>query len=116
MARVRVRWRGEQLGRRPLLDDATGVHHGDAVGEVGDDGEVVGDVEGGDAVGAAQLADSGQHVGLRAHVEAGRRLVEHDHARPAGERHRHADALLLAAGQLVRVRRMNSGVVGSRTS
>ena len=40
---------------------------------------------------------------LRRHVEAGRRLVEHDEGRVAGERHGDADALLLAAGQLVRI-------------
>src|SRR3954468_6883088 len=37
------------------LDDLTGVHHRDAVGDVGDHREVVGDVEGTDPVGAAQL-------------------------------------------------------------
>jgi len=35
-------------------------------------------------------------MGLRRHVEPGRRLVEHDHARPTRERHRKADPLLLA--------------------
>ena len=52
---------------------------------------------------AAQVADGGQHVGLRGDVEPGGRLVEHDDARPAGERHRQTDALLLAARELVRV-------------
>ena len=47
----------EELGGRALLDDAPGVHHRDAVGEVGDDGEVVRDVERGDLVRVAQLAD-----------------------------------------------------------
>ena len=44
-----------------------------------------------------------QHVRLGRDVEAGRRLVEHDQRRPAGERHGDGDALLLPAGELVRV-------------
>ena len=70
---------------------------------VGDDGEVVADVERRDAVRVAEVAHGAQHVRLRRHVEAGGRLVEHDHARPAREGHREADALLLAARELVRV-------------
>ena len=50
-----------------------------------------------------QLADRLEHVGLGAHVEPGRRLVEHDHRWSTRERHRQADALLLAAGELVRI-------------
>jgi hypothetical protein len=42
-------------------------------------------------------------VRLCRHVEPGRRLVEDDHARPARERHRQTDALLLSAGELVRI-------------
>ena len=93
----------EDRGRRTLLDDPPGVHHGDTIGETGDHRKVVGDVQRGDAVLAAQVTHSRQHVCLRAHVEPGRRLVQHDHRRPAGERHRQPDALLLPAGKLVRV-------------
>ena len=60
---------------------------------------------------AAQVAHRLEHARLRRDVEAGRRLVEHDHVRPAGERHRDRDALLLAAGELVRVA-AQEGVVG----
>src|SRR3954451_12556782 len=44
-------------------------------------------------------------MALRRHVEPGRRLVENDHARPARECHREPDALLLSAGELVRIPR-----------
>ena len=47
---VRVLRRGEDLRRRALLDDPPGVHHGDPVGEVGDDRQIVRDVQRGDAV------------------------------------------------------------------
>ena len=44
-ARVRMPRPGEQLGGRPALDDAAGVHHGDAVGDRRHDREVVADVD-----------------------------------------------------------------------
>ncbi len=102
-ARVRVRGGPEQLVRRRQLDDPAGVHDGDAGGERADDGQVVADVERRHLVRGGQLAHGAEHVRLGGDVEAGRRLVQHDHARPAGERHREADALLLAARELVRV-------------
>ena len=40
-SRVRMLRVAEHLAHRPLLDDAAGVHHGDAVGRPGDDAEVV---------------------------------------------------------------------------
>ena len=52
---------------------------------------------------AAQGANSLQHVGLRGDVKTRGRLVEHDHGRPAGERHGERHPLLLAAGELMRV-------------
>ncbi len=55
LARVGVTGRAEE--RRPWahLDQTAGVHHGDAVGEVGHDGEVVGNVERGHLVGLGQI-------------------------------------------------------------
>ena len=106
--------RREQLGRRAQLDDPPGVHDGGARRERADDREVVADVERGDVVGRRELAHGAEHVGLGRHVEAGRGLVEHDQARPARERHREADALLLAARELVRVAPQIGGVVGQR--
>ncbi len=92
---------GEDLHGRTLLHHPPGVHHGNAVGEVGDDREVVGDVQGSDAVLAAERAHGVQHVGLGGHVQPGRRLVEHDQRRAAGEGHRQPDSLLLATGELM---------------
>ena len=103
LARVGMRGCPEKLVRRPALDDTPGVHDRDTVGDERDDGEVVADVERGDAVRLAELAYRLEHVRLGRHVEPGRRLVEDDHARPAGEGHRESDPLLLAAGELMRV-------------
>ncbi len=113
-ARVRVRGRREQLVRGAELDDPPGVHHRDALGQRAHDRQVVADVERGDAVRSGQLAHGAEHVRLRRHVEAGRRLVEHDQARPAGERHGQPDALLLAARELVRVAAQVGRVVRQR--
>ena len=93
----------EQLRGGALLDDPPGVHHRNLISKVGNHREVVRDIERGDLVRMAQLANGGQHVRLSADVEAGGRLVEHDHRRPAGKRHCQPDALLLTAGQLVRI-------------
>ena len=49
----------------------------------------------------AQPAQQVENLRLRRHVEARRRLVEHDQLGVAGERHRDHDALLLTAGELV---------------
>ena len=46
--------------------------------------------------------DEVEHLGLDGRVEAGRRLVEDQERRVLGERHRDDDALLHAAGELVR--------------
>ena len=52
---------------------------------------------------SAQSAHGLEHVCLSRHVETGRRLVEHDDARAVRKRHRERNALLLSAGQLMRV-------------
>ena len=100
--RVGVRGLAEDRVPRAQLDDLAGVHHGDPVGDVGDHGQVVGDVERRDPVAAAQLAHGLQHHALGGDVQAGGRLVEHQHLGLRQERHRQRDALHLAAGELVR--------------
>ena len=63
-------------------------------------------------VAAAQLAHGLQHHALGGDVQAGGRLVEHQHLGPRQERHRQRDALHLAAGQLMRVAGQELVVVG----
>ena len=77
--------RAEELLALTQLDDPARVHDGDAGRERADDCEVVADVERRRAVQGRELPHGPQHVGLGRHVEAGRRLVEHDHPR-AGRR------------------------------
>ena len=91
----------EDVVDRPGLHDAAAVHHGDGVDEVPHDAEVVAHVDDRDV---ALLAEARDHVDqpvLGEHVQAGRRLVHHDHLRLADESHRDGDTLLLAAAELM---------------
>ncbi len=88
---------GEDLLARPPLDDSARVHHRDMIGELGDDREVVANVQRRNVMAAAQLPDRLEHACLGGDVKAGGGLVADDHPRPAGERHCNRHALLLAA-------------------
>ena len=101
--RVRVLRVVEDLVERPGLDDPPAVHHRDAVGDVGDDAEVVGHEDDRGAAALAQVAHLAQDLRLDRHVERGRRLVGDQHGRVARQRHRDHHALAHAAGELVRV-------------
>ncbi len=85
------------------LDDPSEVHHGDAVGDVADDGEVVGDEQVREAELGAELVEEVDDAGLDRHVEGGDRLVEDDQLGLEGERSGDADALALPAGEVLRV-------------
>ena len=93
---------GEDLVHRRDLDDLAGIHGGDAVGDRGDDAEVVGDEDHRHAVGRLELGEEREDLGLDGHVERRRRLVGEQQLRPAGQRHRDHHALPHAAGELVR--------------
>ena len=100
---IRVRWRREDPGNRPFLEDLAGIHHCDAVAEPRHDAEVVGDIKDRRAVFLLQLRDEVEDVGLGRHVEPGRRLVHDQKLGVAGEGHGDQHPLLLPAGKLVRV-------------
>ena len=103
--RVGVARDGQQRRRVALLDDATVLHHGDVVGQVLDDAEVVSDEEVGDAELRLQVPQQVQDLRLHRDVEGGGGLVADDQARFDRERARDGQALALAAGKLVRVTR-----------
>ncbi len=79
------------------------AEHHDVVGDLRDDGEVVGDVERGGAGLLDGALDGGENVDLRGHVERRRRLVEDDQVGLRAKRHRSHRPLQLAAGDLVRI-------------
>ncbi len=90
---------------RPELHHAPEVEHGDAVGDVADDAEVVRDEDVGDAVLGLQLDEQVEDRGLDGDVERGGRLVADDELGVARERARDGHALLEAAGELNRLLR-----------
>ncbi len=94
---------GKELQRRGRFHDLALVHHHHAVGQVGDDAHVVGDQHDGRVELVAHLAQQLEDLGLHRHVQRGGRLVGDDQRRVQRERHGDDDALLLAAGELVRV-------------
>ena len=65
---------------RRLLDDPPGVHHGDAVGHLGDDAEVVRDEQQRQVELLLQLAQQVENLRLDRDVERRRRLVGDDAA------------------------------------
>ena len=101
--RVRVARILEHRLDRAFLDEPAGVEHADAVAHLRDHAEVVADEEHGRVELGLELRDEVEHLGLDRRVEAGGGLVEDQQRRVLGERHRDHDALLHAAGELMRV-------------
>ena len=95
--RVGVRGSGEHRARRTLFDDASGVHDCDAIGELRDHAEIVGDEDHRGAAVAAALAQQFENLRLHGDVERGRRLVGDDEPGAQRERHRDHHALSLSA-------------------
>ena len=87
------------------FDDAPRVHHGDAVGESGDDAQVVRDQDDRRAGCLLGRPEHIENLRLDRDVERGRRLVGDDHVGLVGHRHRNHHALPHAARELVRKRR-----------
>ncbi len=103
--RVRVARRGIHDVRWPDLDDLAEVHHRDAVADVLHHRQVVGDEQVGQAELLAQVGEQVQDLGLDRHIERRDRLVADDELGLDRERAGDADALALAARELVRVAR-----------
>ena len=83
--------------------DLTGVHDGDVVGHLGDECQVVGHEDHGEAELLTQLVEQGDDLLLDCDVQGGRRLVRDDELRVAGQGHGDEDALTLTAREFVRV-------------
>ena len=91
----------ERLGGRDLHQLAQ-VHDRDPVGDVADHAEVVGHEQVGQLELVLQVVEQVHDLRLDRDVERGHRLVQHDHPRLERQSARDADALALAAGELVR--------------
>src|SRR5215218_9721506 len=104
-ARVGMAGTGEDRLPWPGLDDAAEIHHGDAVAHVLDDAEVVADHDVGQPEGVLELEQEIDDLRPDRNVERRHRLVQQHHLRPQDQRPGDADALALAAGELVRIAR-----------
>src|SRR6266568_3180568 len=100
---IGMRRSGEKLIDRGDLDDLAGIHDSDAIGDRGDDAEIVSDEDHRHAIGGFELGEEREDLCLDGDVEGGRRLVGEQQLRPAGEGHGDHHALAHAAGELVRV-------------
>ena len=90
-------WVGVDLFDGAFFDDFAEVHDGDAVADVADHAEVVGDEEVGEVVFVLQVLQEVDDLGLDGDVEGGDWLVGDDEGGVEGEGARDADALTLAA-------------------
>ena len=84
------------------------------VGELGEDGKVVGDYHERGPLGRLEALEEPHDLRLHEHVEGGRRLVGDDQVGPEQEGERDHDALLHPAAQLVRVPRQDVLVQADR--
>ena len=100
--RVRVHRRLVDLLARPDLDDLAQVHHGDAIRDVADDRQVVGDEEVREPELVLELGEQVDDLRLNRDVERRHRLVQDHQLRVQGKRASDADPLALAPGELVR--------------
>src|SRR5277367_847462 len=85
---------------RADLDQASGIHHRDAIGHLANHRQIVGDKEIGKTAVALEIEQQVDYLRLNRYVERRYRLVGDDKARRDDERPRDADALPLAAGKL----------------
>ena len=84
------------------LHDVALVDDGDAVRDVPHDGQVVRDEQVGDAAFLLQMAQQVEHLGADGHIQCRDGLIGDDELRLHDEGAGDADALALAAGELVR--------------
>ena len=98
-------WRGVAEDRVHVaeLDDLAGVHDDHAVGQLGDQAEVVRDQDRRGVRLVLRLLQHLEDLRLDRHVERRRRLVGDQHGRLVRDRHRDHRALAHAARELVRI-------------
>ena len=94
---------GEDFVDGALLDDFTTEHDEDAIGDILDDAEVVGDEDEAHAEAAPEFGEEFHDLLLDGDVEGGGGFVGDEELGAATEGHGDHDALLHAAGELVRV-------------
>jgi hypothetical protein len=82
-------------------DDAAAVEEEDAIGQLPDCGEVMGDEQHSPACAVGGGREERENSGLGGRIEGGERLIKNQDSRAGGEGAGDADALGLTAGDLV---------------
>ena len=105
---------GIQRHRVRGLQNPARLHHRHPVGHGHRLGLVVGDIDHGRAGALVELAEGVFHRGAQIDVEIGQRLVEQHHCRVHGEASGQRHTLALAAGQIGRTPRLETGQINGR--
>jgi len=98
-----MRGRSENIGLRAELDQVAGIHDGDAIGDVRDDGEIVRDEEHRQSEFVAQVVQQVENLLLNCDIERGGGLVGDKQLRTVDDGHSDHDALAHASGELMRI-------------
>ncbi len=103
LLRVGVRGRRQDGLCRALFLHLAALEDDDAVGDLGNDGKVVRDIDAGDAAGLHDRLERLQHVDLGRDIERSGRFVEDHELGAADQRHSGGKPLQLSAGNLMRI-------------
>jgi hypothetical protein len=96
--RVRMPRRADQFRRRPVFDDLAAIHHHRARAHITHQGDVVRNVDRGQAESIAHLPQHVQNAGAHTDVQHRHRLIGDDEVWIEDQRARQHDALQLPAG------------------
>ena len=105
LARVIVLRIAENLLGYRVLDDFAALHHDNAVGEMANDRQVVGDEDIGKPQPVAQLGEQVDDLDLDRYVQRRDGFIAHDQFGLGGKGPGNRDTLTLAAGKLMRIAR-----------
>src|SRR6266550_8702727 len=100
---VGVQRRGIKLAGWRGFDDAPEIHDGNALADMLDDRQIVGNKEISEPEFLLQVIQQIDDLGLDRHIQCRHRLIADNQFRLDGERARDTDALALTAGELVRI-------------
>src|SRR5215469_5601884 len=103
-------WIGVDLGHRSVLDDSPLLHYRDAIAYLRRDTQVVGDEQHRQVQPLPDFVEELQHLRLHRNIERGNRFVSDEQVGFDSQRASDADALALAAGELMRVAIDGTGI------
>jgi hypothetical protein len=94
---------GEHLGRRAFLHHPAEIEHHHPVAQAADDVQIMANEKQAQMQPRAQIGQQRQHLGLHRDIECRDRLIRHQQVRCCRQGAGDADALALAAAELMRV-------------